>query len=31
MDGGVRRLVVDVTSASDERDAAYAFVRRVYL
>ena len=30
MDGGVRRLVVDVPDASDERDVAYAFVRREY-
>ena len=31
MDGGVRRLaVVNVTGATDERDVAYAFVRREY-
>lgn len=31
MDGGVRRLIVDVTDESDERDVAYAgFVRRVH-
>ena len=30
MDGGVRRLVVDVTGTSDGRDVAYAFVRCEY-
>ena len=27
MDGGARRLVVDVTGASDDVDVTYAFVR----
>ena len=30
MDSSARRLVVDVTGASDERDVAYAFARREY-
>ena len=30
MDGGVHRLVVDVTGVSDERDVAFAFVRHEY-
>ena len=30
-DGGARRLVVDVTSASDDVDIAYAFARRKYI
>ena len=30
MDGGARRLVMDVTGASDDVDIAYAFARREY-
>ena len=30
MDASLHRLIVDATGASDERDVAYAFVRREY-